>query len=91
MAIYARSTHPLYATINGLQYRREGFHLLKEYVSQYMPAPPVDYFAGRPSGSADAHPGITVLPGTVLDAATAIHQQIHHVCFIARSVNFPVS
>ena len=26
-----------------------------------------------------------------LDAATAIHQQIHHVCFIARSVNFPVS
>ena len=47
---------PLYATINGLQYRREGFHLLKEYVSQYMPEPPVDYFAGRPSGSADAHP-----------------------------------
>jgi organic hydroperoxide reductase OsmC/OhrA len=41
--------------------------------------------------SATLRPKITVLPGTDLDAATAIHQQIHHVCFIARSVNFPVS
>ena len=41
--------------------------------------------------SATLRPKITVLPGTELDAATAIHQQIHHVCFIARSVNFPVS
>ena len=31
------------------------------------------------------------ITGTDLDAAAAIHQQIHHVCFIARSVNFPVS
>ncbi len=41
--------------------------------------------------SATLRPKITVLPGTDLDAATAIHQQINHVCFIARSVNFPVS
>ena len=41
--------------------------------------------------SATLRPKITVLPGTDFDAAAAIHQQIHHVCFIARSVNFPVS
>lgn len=38
--------------------------------------------------SATLRPKITVLPGTDLDAAAAIHQQIHHVCFIARSVIF---
>ena len=35
-------------------------------------------------------PRITVLPGADLERADAIHGQIHKVCFIARSVNFPV-
>lgn len=41
--------------------------------------------------SAILRPQITVLAGTDIDAATAIHHKIHKVCFIARSVNFPVS
>lgn len=40
--------------------------------------------------SATLAPTITVLPGTDLDVAEALHQRIHQVCFIARSVNFPV-
>lgn len=36
-------------------------------------------------------PRIIVQPGTDIDAATTIHHRIHEVCFIARSVNFPVS
>lgn len=40
---------------------------------------------------ATLRPKITVLPGTDLAAAEAIHHRIHSVCFIARSVNFPVS
>jgi organic hydroperoxide reductase OsmC/OhrA len=36
-------------------------------------------------------PRITVLEGTDIEVATAIHHRIHEVCFIARSVNFPVS
>ena len=35
-------------------------------------------------------PQVTVAPGTDLAAAEAIHHRIHEVCFIARSVNFPV-
>lgn len=41
--------------------------------------------------SAILRPQITVLAGTDINAATAIHHEIHKVCFIARSVNFPVS
>nr|WP_233092859.1 hypothetical protein [Paracoccus sp. IB05] len=41
--------------------------------------------------SAILRPEITVRPGTDIEIATAIHQKIHSVCFIARSVNFPVS
>ncbi|AML59407.1 OsmC/Ohr family protein [Serratia rubidaea] len=41
--------------------------------------------------AATLKPRITVLAGTDIDAATAIHHEIHKVCFIARSVNFPVS
>ncbi|WP_459175945.1 OsmC family protein [Ewingella americana] len=41
--------------------------------------------------SAILKPKITVVAGTDIDAATAIHHEIHKVCFIARSVNFPVS
>ncbi|MNY77270.1 hypothetical protein D3C86_2171100 [compost metagenome] len=41
--------------------------------------------------SAVLRPRITVHEGTDIAAATAIHHRIHEVCFIARSVNFPVS
>jgi organic hydroperoxide reductase OsmC/OhrA len=36
-------------------------------------------------------PSITVLEGADLERAAAIHHEIHKVCFIARSVNFPVT
>ncbi len=36
-------------------------------------------------------PHITVAEGVDIEAATAIHHRIHDVCFIARSVNFPIS
>ncbi|MCA2014357.1 OsmC family protein [Cereibacter sphaeroides] len=35
-------------------------------------------------------PRITVKPGADMARAEAIHHEIHKVCFIARSVNFPV-
>ena len=41
--------------------------------------------------SATLHPKITVAPGTDTAAADAIHPEIHKFCFIARSVNFPVT
>jgi organic hydroperoxide reductase OsmC/OhrA len=41
--------------------------------------------------SCELRPRITVAEGTDLAAAEAIHHRIHEVCFIARSVNFPVS
>lgn len=41
--------------------------------------------------SAVLRPRITVQPGTDIDTATGIHGRIHEVCFIARSVNFPIS
>lgn len=40
--------------------------------------------------SATLNPHITLMPGADLAAAEAIHHRIHEVCFIARSVNFPV-
>ena len=39
---------------------------------------------------ATLRPHVGVKPGTDLAAAAAIHARIHEVCFIARSVNFPV-
>jgi organic hydroperoxide reductase OsmC/OhrA len=36
------------------------------------------------------HPRITVAAGTDVDKARALHAKAHEVCFIARSVNFPV-
>lgn len=39
--------------------------------------------------SATLHPQITLTSGTP-EAADAIHGRIHKVCYIARSVNFPV-
>lgn len=40
--------------------------------------------------SATLRPVITVQPGTDLELAKALHHKIPEVCFIARSVNFPV-
>ncbi|MDP3195568.1 OsmC family protein [Tabrizicola sp.] len=39
---------------------------------------------------ATLRPHVGVKPGTDLAVARAIHHRIHEVCFIARSVNFPV-
>ncbi len=36
-------------------------------------------------------PRITVVPGTDLAQADALHHDVHHYCFIARSVNFPIA
>jgi organic hydroperoxide reductase OsmC/OhrA len=41
--------------------------------------------------SATLRPLIHVKAGADLDRAEAIHHEIHRYCFIARSVNFPVS
>ncbi len=41
--------------------------------------------------SAVLRPEITVAPGADLTEAEAIHHRVHEFCFIARSVNFPVS
>lgn len=46
--------------------------------------------AGRFTG-ATLRPRITVAPGTDLGRADAIHHEIGKVCFIARSVAFPVA
>ena len=37
------------------------------------------------------HPRVTLAKGADVERAEAIHHRIHEVCFIARSVNFPVS
>ena len=39
---------------------------------------------------ATLRPTITVVPGTDLVKAEAIHHKIHNYCYIARSMNFPV-
>jgi len=46
--------------------------------------------AGR-FASVELRPRIEVKAGADLVAAEAIHHRIHEVCFIARSVNFPVT
>ena len=45
--------------------------------------------AGRFVG-ATLRPQITLAPGMDPQAADAVHAKIHDVCFIAKSVNFPV-
>jgi organic hydroperoxide reductase OsmC/OhrA len=45
--------------------------------------------AGRFVGAV-LRPRITLAPGSDMGAADAIHGRIHAVCFIARSVNFPI-
>lgn len=46
--------------------------------------------AGR-FASATLHPKITLQTGSNVEVAHAIHGRIHEVCFIARSVNFPIT
>jgi len=41
--------------------------------------------------SAELRPSIEVRAGADLTEAEAIHGRIHEVCFIARSVNFPIT
>lgn len=41
--------------------------------------------------AATLRPRIRVRAGTDIDAANAIHHRIHEVCFVARSVNFPIN
>ena len=36
------------------------------------------------------HPEVRVAPGADRERAVALHEQAHEMCFIARSVNFPV-
>lgn len=36
------------------------------------------------------HPVVHVAPGSDLEKARALHEDAHHECFIANSVNFPV-
>lgn len=40
---------------------------------------------------ATLRPRVTLRPGADLERAAAIHHEIHKVCFIARSVAFPVA
>lgn len=40
--------------------------------------------------SVTLHPTAKIAEGNDREKALALHEQAHHVCFIARSVNFPV-
>lgn len=57
---------------------------------------PVGHGESEPSGAgrflaATLRPKIAVPAGTDLAKAEALHLEVHKYCFIARSVNFPVS
>lgn len=41
--------------------------------------------------SVQLRPTVTLAPGSDLAKAEALHHEAHEMCFIARSVNFPVS
>lgn len=41
--------------------------------------------------SATLHPKITVTAGADLEKARSLHGDVHRYCFIARSVNFPIT
>jgi organic hydroperoxide reductase OsmC/OhrA len=56
---------------------------------------PVGHGESAPSGAgrflaATLRPQITLAPGMDVQVADAVHEKIHDVCFIARSVNFPL-
>lgn len=40
---------------------------------------------------AELHPVATIVPDADRERALALHQEAHRLCFIARSVNFPVN
>ncbi|MGO8947016.1 MAG: OsmC family protein [Ktedonobacterales bacterium] len=40
--------------------------------------------------SVTLRPRVTLAPGSDLAQATSLHEQAHHLCFIANSVNFPI-
>ena len=40
--------------------------------------------------SVTLHPRVTLAPGSDVEKAKALHHTAHEMCFIARSVNFPV-
>ncbi|TDH35952.1 OsmC family peroxiredoxin [Pseudohoeflea suaedae] len=57
---------------------------------------PVGHGESEPDGtgrflSATLRPRIEVPKGTDLEKAEALHHEVHKYCFIARSVNFPVT
>jgi organic hydroperoxide reductase OsmC/OhrA len=57
---------------------------------------PVGHGESEPDGTgrflaATLRPRIEVPKGTDLEKAEALHREVHKYCFIARSVNFPVS
>jgi organic hydroperoxide reductase OsmC/OhrA len=64
-------------------------------VTRYEDAPIAVGEVGRGGAgrfiSAELRPHIWVALGADMDEAAAIHHRIHAVCFIARSVNFPVT
>ena len=37
------------------------------------------------------HPEVTIADASMLEKARSLHGDVHEVCFIARSVNFPIS
>jgi organic hydroperoxide reductase OsmC/OhrA len=41
--------------------------------------------------SVQLNPHITIFNPDALQKASALHEEAHHLCFIARSVNFPVA
>lgn len=56
---------------------------------------PVGFGQSAPDGSGEfvravLHPSIRIAGGASIETADAIHGKIHQVCFIARSVRFPV-
>lgn len=56
---------------------------------------PTGVLREEPGGSGsfvhvDLHPRVTIAPGSDRTVATALHHDAHAMCFIARSVSFPV-
>ncbi|MBC3842397.1 OsmC family protein [Streptacidiphilus sp. 4-A2] len=46
---------------------------------------------GGQFSSVTLHPEVTVAEESMVDKARALHGEVHAVCFIARSVNFPIA
>lgn len=64
-------------------------------VTDYCDAP-VGTMAENPDGSGEfrevvLHPQVVVTDAARIPELAALHDRAHHMCFIARSVNFPVT